>query len=85
MSTTAKPYTLYVFVGRDAWMCDFRDAPDAAKVQDLFGTTIIPTPFTTTASFEMVKASIERNPANAGATVAVAPLKPLIGLVQHKI
>jgi hypothetical protein len=46
-----------------AWLVDFSQTDDAGNMRHLFGTCILPTPFTGSASYEMVRARIQqKNP-----------------------
>lgn len=37
--------TLVIFKQHDNWAVDWRHTPEARKVEQLFGSTVIPTPF----------------------------------------
>lgn len=62
-----RTYQLPVHRTETGWVVDMLDAPDANKIQDLFGTTTLPTAFTYAAPFETVKRSLEA--LNRGAQV----------------
>jgi hypothetical protein len=52
-----------LFRGSNAWMIDVQDDPSAGETLELFGGTVLPTPFTLAASLDRVVLSLrQRNP-----------------------
>jgi hypothetical protein len=47
-------HRIYVSRSDDGWIADFRDAADADAIRSQFGTAILPTAFTSAASFGAV-------------------------------
>ena len=58
---TTAPRPIYVIRRTlTGWTLDMRDAPDAADIQRLFGTTTLPMPFTVHADEQTVRQAAER-------------------------
>ena len=38
--------TLVIVAGEDTWMVDFENTPEWGEIMQLFGSTLIPTPYT---------------------------------------
>jgi len=58
----SKP-TITIFLNDNTWYADMRRADDAEEIQELFGTYILPTPFTAQSSATKVSDVLtQRNP-----------------------
>ena len=62
--------TLRLKKGPDAWYVDFAETEQAARIRDLFGTTVIPTPFTASADAARVISAVAK--LNPGYAVVLA-------------
>lgn len=55
--------TLHLSIVNGSWVCDFTGTKEEANIRNLFGTTMLPTPYTAKANPDAVIARIqERNP-----------------------
>jgi hypothetical protein len=50
---------------RNGWQADFRDSSSRWLILGLFGTTAIPTGYTSQATFERVVSGLKENPKNS--------------------
>lgn len=60
-------YAVFLIWTPKGWIADMMHSPEADHIQQLFGTTQLPTPYTAQATLEQVIAGLKLNPANKNA------------------
>ena len=60
-STCQTNYSISLLKGPNCWIADLSAAPNAAEIKDLFGTMLLPCPFTPMAQFVDVVGKLKSN------------------------